>query len=230
MDFGFFSFALVAGALATVNPCGFIMLPALIAIQLQRIGAVGETDRSTMVLRGLGFGLQATVAFLVVFVVLGLAVSLGARSLIAIFPWAGLFVGVVLVAIGLWSLIGKRPLPIPSLGRQRFGGEATGGFAFGAAYAFASLSCTLPIFLAVVGGTLLGEGLAAATTPLAGYALGMGSVLLVVTLAVALSASTVTQMLRSVMPYVERVGSLLLVVIGGYLVWYWAPLLLNGPV
>ena len=145
MDFGFFGFALAAGALATVNPCGFIMLPALVAVQLQQAAGSGEADRTALVTRSIGFGLRATIGFLVVFATLGLVVGLGARSVVRLFPFGGLVIGVVLLVIGLYSLLGRRPLPIPRLGRQPFGRPASGGVAFGAAYAIASLSCTLPI-------------------------------------------------------------------------------------
>ena len=223
MDLGFFGFAFAAGALATVNPCGFVMLPALVAVQLRQTAGSAEAPRSVLVARGIGFGLRATVGFLIVFGVLGLAVGLGARSIVRVFPFGGVLVGVVLLVIGLYSLIGRRPLPIPGLGRRRFGHPISGGVAFGAAYAVASLSCTLPIFLAVVGGTLISEGLGAAVVPLAGYALGMGGVLLAVTLATALSAGAVVRILRRAMPIVERAGSALLVGIGVYLIAYWVP-------
>lgn len=223
MDLGFFGFALVAGALATVNPCGFVMLPALVAVQLRQAGGSKGPDRRDVVVRGVGFGLRATAGFLLVFGLLGLVVGLGARSVVRLFPFGGLVVGAVLLAIGLRSLIGRRPLSIPGLTRRPFGKKVSGGLAFGAAYAVASLSCTLPIFLAVVGGTLLAEGIASAIVPLVGYALGMGGVLLAVTLATALSAGAVVRGLRAAMPYVETVGSVLLVGIGGYLVVYWLP-------
>lgn len=223
MDPGLFAFALAAGALATVNPCGFVMLPALVAIQLQRATPTAATERPTVVLRAASFALQATVGFLLVFGLLGLTVGLGARSIVGLFPFGGLLVGVALLAIGLWTLVGRRPLPIPGVARRPFGRRVSGGVAFGAAYAVASLSCTLPIFLAVVGGTLLADGLGSAIVPLVGYAAGMGAVLLAVTLATALSAGAVIRSLRAAMPYVETVGAVLLTAIGGYLVVYWLP-------
>lgn len=223
MDFGLFGFAFAAGALATVNPCGFVMLPALVAIQLRRTSGSAEATRTELVARGIGFGLRATVGFLVVFGVLGLAVGLGARSIVRLFPFGGVLVGVVLLVIGLYGLLGRRPLPLPGLDRGRFGRPVSGGVAFGAAYAVASLSCTLPIFLAVVGGTLLSDGIGAALLPLIGYAVGMGGVLLAVTLATALSADAVVRVLRRAMPIVEQTGSALLVGIGVYLVAYWLP-------
>lgn len=227
MDVGLFGFALAAGALATVNPCGFVMLPALVAVQLQGTGG-GEVERRELVSRGVGFGLRATLGFLVVFGLIGVIVAIGARSLVRVFPYGGLAIGAILFAIGLWSLLGRRPLPLPGLGPRPFGRAPSGAVAFGAAYAVASLSCTLPIFLAVVGGTLFAEGAAAAIVPFAGYAVGMGGVLLAVTLATALSAGALVRTLRSTMPYVERIGALLLTGVGVYLVIYWLPRLV-GP-
>ena len=227
MDLGFFGFAFGAGALASVNPCGFVMLPALVAVQLRDSAGSATASRSRLLVRGLSFGLRATLGFVLVCGLLGLAVGLGARSIAGLFPFGGALVGAAMLAIGLHGLFGRRPLPIPALGGRRFGQPVSGGVAFGAAYAVASLSCTLPIFLAVVGGTLLSEGLAASLVPFVGYAVGMGSVLLAVTLATALSSGALVRLLRRAMPFVEQAGSFLLVGIGVYLVAYWAPHLLR---
>jgi len=52
---------------------------------------------------------------------------------------------------------------------------------FGIVYAIGSLSCTLPVFLIVVGSALVGGSAAASFGQFLGYALGMGAVRLVVT-------------------------------------------------
>jgi cytochrome c biogenesis protein CcdA len=222
VDLGLFGIALAAGALASVNPCGFVMLPALVAVQLQG-AATGVAGRSGAVVGAVGFGLRATVGFLAVFALVGTVVTMGARTIVLMFPYGGLVIGAVLLAIGLWSLLGRRPLPLPGLVRRPFGRPTSGAVAFGTAYAIASLSCTLPVFLAVVGGTLLAEGVTAGLVPFVGYALGMGGVLLAVTLATAFSAGALVRRLRVAMPYVEGAGALLLTVIGAYLVVYWLP-------
>lgn len=230
MDLGLFGFAFGAGALATVNPCGFVMLPALVALQLQQVDTGSVAAHSSPVIRGLLFGGRVTAGFLLVFGALGLVLGLGARSIAQAFPYGGFIIGLALLAFGLWSLLGRRALPVPAWARPSFGRPTRGGLAFGVAYAIASLSCTLPVFLAVVGGTLLLDGLAAAIVPFAGYALGMGAVLIAVTMATALSAGAATSFLRKVMPYVERTGSLLLIGIGAYLVLKWLPVITSAKV
>jgi cytochrome c biogenesis protein CcdA len=218
LDLSLIGFALVAGALATVNPCGFVMLPTLVAIQL------GQGSRELgggRIGSAVGFALQATAGFLVVFGLLGLTIAAGIRSVSGLFPVGGLAVGILLLAAGLYGLLARRPLlavPLPAqvLGRQ------VGGAAFGVAYAVASLSCTLPIFLAVLGGTLLASGPLAVVVSVVAYALGMGTVLLGVALAAAVSGLALTQRLRPIAPLVDQVGSFALTGVGLYLVVYWA--------
>ena len=93
--------------------------------------------------------------------------------------------------------------------------------AFGAAYSISSLSCTLPIFLAVVGIGLGTQGLGAAFGQFMGYALGMGSVLIAVTVGAALFRGAVAKWLRGSMLAISRASAMFLVGAGGYLIYYW---------
>jgi cytochrome c biogenesis protein CcdA len=94
-------------------------------------------------------------------------------------------------------------------------------FLFGIAYAIGSLSCTLPIFLVVVGGSLAGQGLAASFGQFIGYALGMGLILVAVTIGSALFRGSVARWLRQAIPYVHNASALFLIGAGAYLVYYW---------
>ncbi len=96
-----------------------------------------------------------------------------------------------------------------------------GFFIFGLAFATASLSCTLPIFLTVVGGSLAVSGIGSAALQFVSYALGMGLVILFLTLSIALFKGAVVGQLRTVMPYVERVSAVFMMVAGSYIVYYW---------
>jgi cytochrome c-type biogenesis protein len=80
---GVMTFAFGAGLLATVNPCGFVMLPGFIGMQL---GAAEEAGQRTVVSRcaqGLGLGLVLSGAFSVVLVLAGLGLAAGLRVLVA---------------------------------------------------------------------------------------------------------------------------------------------------
>jgi hypothetical protein len=91
---------------------------------------------------------------------------------------------------------------------------------FGIGYGAASLGCTLPLFLALVGASL---GRTKLTAFLA-YAVGMAVVLMALSVLVALIREGATQLVRPALPYMSRVAGLLLLASGGYLFYYWARL------
>ena len=99
--------------------------------------------------------------------------------------------------------------------------DPRGYFVFGLSYGTASLSCTLPIFLVVVGSTLAVEGLLEAVGQFIFYALGMGSVIMVLTLAVALFKGAATKVVRKALPYIQPVSAALMLLAGSYIVFYW---------
>jgi cytochrome c biogenesis protein CcdA len=94
-------------------------------------------------------------------------------------------------------------------------------FLFGIAYAVGSLSCTLPVFLVVVGSALATQGFIASLGQFLAYALGMGLVLIAVTVGAAMFRGTVARWLRSAIPYVHRMSALFLLGAGAYLIYYW---------
>jgi len=99
---------------------------------------------------------------------------------------------------------------------------------FGAAYAIASLGCTLPLFLALVGASLGAGGAGESLGVFAAYAVGMAVVLTAVSLAAALAREGLARGLRRLLPHMSRIAGGLLVIAGGYLVYYWLRLEL-GP-
>ena len=216
------AYAFSAGMVATVNPCGFAMLPAYIAYHL----GLGDESKSTIgrASNGTLMGLVATVGFVTLFGGVGLVITAGGRVLIRFFPYWGLGVGVGLVALGLFLLLSRRHLGLMAASRVQ--GPKTiqgprGFFLFGIAYALASLSCTLPIFLVVVGSALAAEGFVSGIVQFISYGLGMGAILISVTLGVVFFKTAVSQGLRYLMPYVEPVSALAMVAAGSYLVYYW---------
>ncbi len=217
------AYAFAAGLAASVNPCGFMMLPAFAAYRL----GVQEGPRPLIptLLAAVQLALVATGGFVVVFAAAGLVLGLGGRALLASFPWAGLGVGVILAALGVWLLVGGRSFGLAAAKRVQFRprGGVLGTFLFGVGYAVASLGCTLPIFFVVVGGALSSEGLTGALILFVSYALGMGAVLTGVALATALSKGFLVRGLKAVVPHTERIGALMLIGVGLYLVYYWLP-------
>jgi cytochrome c biogenesis protein CcdA len=223
-------YAFGAGMVAAVNPCGFAMLPAYLGLYL---GARDPADLQGSFGQRLGkallVSLLVTAGFVLLFGAAGLLISAGARALIAYVPWIGLAIGVLLVVIGAW-LLGGGTLGT-SLGSRLAAeiGNPTqtsmkGYFLFGLSYGIASLSCTLPVFLTVVGSTVAASGFLGASFQFFMYALGMGFVILVLTIGIALFKGAVVGTLRKALPYVHTVGAVLLMVAGAYIIYYWLTL------
>jgi cytochrome c-type biogenesis protein len=217
------AYAFSAGMVATVNPCGFAMLPAYLSLYL---GAHddGYAARPLVVRLGqaLLLGATATAGFVVLFGVVGLIIALGGHALVSLAPVAALAIGVLLIAFGLAMLAGYRLSP-GVLWRLRVpaGAGRWGILLFGAGYAVASLGCTLPIFLVVVGSALAAGGVLAGLSMFIAYSLGMGAVLITLTAGAALFKGAVARGLRRLLPYVERISAALLIGAGAYIVSYW---------
>ena len=96
-----------------------------------------------------------------------------------------------------------------------------GFFLFGVSYGIASLSCTLPIFLAVIGVNLRASSIYDSMLQFGLYGIGMGSMIMFVTLSMVALKGVMIRYIKSVLPYVERIGFLLVVVSGMYVVFYW---------
>jgi cytochrome c biogenesis protein CcdA len=214
-------YAFAAGMVASVNPCGILMLPSYVLYQLK--GEEGSASAARRAWRGFVIAVMVSAGFVVVFSLVGSVISLGGRWLVTAFPYLGLLIGIGMVGLGIWILATNRTLSIlgggpVSIDRER---SLKNAFLFGTAYATGSLSCTLPIFLVVVGTSLTGGGLLSSFGQFLGYAMGMGTIIFVVTIGAALFRRAMTRWLRLVAPYIHRLGALFLMGAGLYLVYYW---------
>ena len=215
------SLAFGAGMLATVNPCGFAMLPAYLGFFAGMDD--GPTSRVRAVLRALLVGLVLTAGFTLVFLVFGVLLSSVKSQIDSSLPWVTVVFGFVLFGLGVAMLKGFEPkIRIPRFDR---GGEATtlpSMFIYGVSFAIASLSCAIGPFITAVAGTASGENgsYPNAVAHYLAYAFGMGLVVTVLTLAVALAKSSLVTSIRSVLPYVNRVAGMFLIVAGLYVAYY----------
>jgi cytochrome c-type biogenesis protein len=222
-----FGFAFGVGMVAAVNPCGFAMLPAYLSLYL---GAheedFGKRSSMSRLLRALLVGVVVSSGFVLLFGLAGLVISAGGTLLLDVMPTLGIVIGGILVLVGLWMLAG-RTLQVGAF--ERFAGRVgdptnvsvRSFFLFGLAYGAASLSCTLPAFLAVVGSSLTSAGVLAGAGRFFGFGLGMAAVLVTLTLALAFFKQGLVRWLRNAVPYVRLVSAVLLVVAGAYVIFYW---------
>jgi cytochrome c-type biogenesis protein len=151
---------------AAFNPCGFAILPAYLGLYLNEES--GRASLAARARRSLAVAAVVAAAFTVLFGVMGAVFSLGSSLIVRSLPWAGLGVGVVLILVGGTVLSGRLigstlPQRMASRVGKAAGSHGTRGYAaFGLAYGFASLGCTLPLFLSLVGTAIAAGGLWAA--------------------------------------------------------------------
>jgi cytochrome c biogenesis protein CcdA len=226
-------FAFGAGVLATVNPCGFVMLPAFLSLFLgtddssaRPRGGHARSGKSVpaRIGHGLAVGLAVSAGFSGVFTAVGLLISVGLRPLMQAMPWAAVVVGAVLVLAGLMMASGKQ-ITVPLTASLDRRGLVTGRgwramIAFGGGYAVASLSCTQASTAAPVQAVLV----------FAAYAAGSATVLTAFAVAAALAQVTLGRAVRRGLPVLSRLGGAVLALSGAYLVVYWLPVLTgHGP-
>jgi cytochrome c biogenesis protein CcdA len=214
--------ALVAGAVAAVNPCGFALLPAYLAMLVSDAPADGVQGTRGQVLRAARFSLAMTAGFVAVFGVFGAVIARLSLSVERYLPVVTLAIGVVLVVLGVWVLRGGHVPGIRLAGRVGLAPRSTLGsqVLYGVAFAAASLSCTIAPFLAVTGAASRTADTGGVLLTFVVYALGMGSVVTALAMAVALAQGSLVHRLRSASPVIERVSGLLLVLAGAYIAWY----------
>lgn len=219
-------FALGAGVAAAFNPCGFAMLPAYLGLYL---GANEPQSPSVVSQIGKALLIGATVSagFVLLFALAGAVIALGARSALgSVLPWIGISIGILLTVVAAWLVSGgKLYTALAQQLSEKFGkpGQTNirGYFIFGLSYGLASLSCTLPIFLAVIGTSFASASIWTSFAQFVLYALGMGAVILALTLGIAIFKTAMVGMMRKAMPIIAPLGNWLMLVAGAYIVFYW---------
>lgn len=220
--------AFSAGMVATLNPCGFAMLPAYLSYFMgiqDDSRSRGAAMRSALIV-----GSIVSTGFLVVFGIAGIIITGVSRSLATQWiPWMALAVGVGIVALGVALLFGYEltvGLPKAKRGTKSRGYRSV--FGFGVSYAVASLSCTLPVFLTVVATQITQRSFGAGIVVFVAYALGMATVLLGITVMLGIGKRSFVGRLRGSARYINRISGGILVAAGAWIVWFWSTALASG--
>jgi cytochrome c biogenesis protein CcdA len=209
-----------AGMLATVNPCGFAMLPAYLSYFLGLDDP--STSATTGVARALKVGAVVSFGFMLVFGLIGWIIhATGTSSIQERVPWLTIVIGLALVALGIAMLRGYTPsFKLPMLNKGGDSRELGSMFLFGVSYATVSISCTIPVFISLVITSFTTRGVASGVSLFVAYGLGMATLMMALTLSLAMARKSLVGKLRSALPYVNRVAGVLLILTGGYVAYY----------
>ena len=112
------------------------------------------------------------------------------------------------------------PTTSPAAGRDRDSSQGLKFYyAYGIAYAVASVGCTLPIFLIVLQSAVQG-GLANSVVQFGAYALGMSAMMLALSVVMVLSKELIQRAMPVLMQGIRWVGGIIVIGAGAYLIWY----------
>jgi cytochrome c biogenesis protein CcdA len=219
---GLVGLAFAAGLVAAVNPCGFAMLPAylLLVVRGQRAGE--RPSPLAGVARALAATAGMALGFLTVFGLFGALTISAATTVQRYLPYATVVIGIVLVALGIWLLSGREltALTPRSLGPRWAPTGLAGMYGYGISYAIASLSCTIGPFLAVTAAGLRSGSVVTGVSIYLAYVAGLTLVVGVLAIAAATASSALADRLRRILPFVNRIGGGLLVLVGLYVGYY----------
>lgn len=214
------AFALLLGAVAAFNPCGFALLPAYVAVIVTGSADAG-ISRATSLRRALGFGTAMTLGFVAIFAGFGLlfgAVNAALQgSVLPYLPYLTAVLGVALVVLGI-VMVRHGELRGPGLS---FAGKApqrtfASQILYGVTFGLASMSCTIGPFLAVVTMSLAAGSPVGAVMPFFVYALGMGTAVVAVSLIAAVAGASAAGALRRHSRRIVRVGGVVMILAGLY--------------
>ncbi|MBA0046266.1 cytochrome c biogenesis CcdA family protein [Mycobacterium sp. NPDC050853] len=219
IDTAAITFALGAGLVAALNPCGFAFLPGYLGLVIA--GSDGTTSRLTAVTRAATATVAMAAGFLTVFGVFGLVISPVVASAGRYMPFATVVIGIGLVALSIWLLSGRElTVMLPRVS----GGVPTSSlfsmYGYGLTYAVASLSCTVGPFLAVISTTFKQGSIVSGVLAFIAYGAGMAVTVGVAALAVALLGNSVQTTMRKVLPYVGRIAGVIVLLTGLYITYY----------
>lgn len=216
---GSFTYSLLLGMLAAVNPCGFVLLPTYLVAYLS---VSDDTDVATRLRRSLVVGGSVSAGFLVVFLIVGAISRLFTNWIEINAKYASLVVGLALTVMGIRMLSGWRPrIWVPALGGESRRNGVVGMFAFGVVYAIASIGCTIGLLTTAILGSFTRDGLVSGVLSVVMYGFGMALFVTALTTTLAFAKTALVRGGRGVMSVVSYVSSGLVLITGIYLAWYW---------
>ncbi|GAA2049798.1 cytochrome c biogenesis protein CcdA [Leifsonia soli] len=216
-------YAFTLGLAATVNPCGFPLLPAYLAVFL----GAEPAPVGVRLLRAFRASLAMTAGFVTVFAIVGIAVATGLRLAVAWVPWFTAALGLTLLVAGVFGVAGRQ-LRAPAIALPFRSGRGMLAMAgYGAAFATTSLGCAFPLFAAAVApSAATGSVLDSAAAALS-YALGMGLFVAACSILAALVGAEAVRVAGRYARRLPKAASALLLIVGIYLLAYGTRLILE---
>ncbi len=206
-----FSFAFIGGLIASISPCILAMLP----INLSYIGTLKIKSRREALIKVSLF----VFGVIIVLSLLGLVSSFAGAVMIEYRGHINLTVGAIVIIMGL-SLLGIIKLPLPQINVDASG---IGPLGVGLTYGLVSSPCASPVLFAVLATAAATGSQILATITMFSYALGYTIIIFLSSLMAGFAKQT--RLLLNHSEWIVRIGSVALILTGGYylvtgLLWF----------
>ena len=219
-------YSFTAGAVSTVNPCGFALLPAWYA---RGMSVHADRPVAERLVRAVLAGVAVSLGFVVIFVIAGVILASGASWLGPALPWIGITLGLGLALVGAHWVVGARLPGLPVVDVCRRVNTKYGAFGFGLSYGLASISCTLPIFMSVAGLTFL-VGSEVSPVGITAFLAGATSVLILVSILGTVTGAGVVRAAQVRAGLLRRLTGGLTFLAGLYIALYWGRLFFDNTI
>lgn len=212
--------AMIFGTAAFFSPCSFSVLPAYVSHYL----AGDIQGEKNAIRKGIYFGLIAAIGVITINVLVGLVIALlgsaapfakDPREDIALILGIRAVAGLLIITMGILTVL-DRPLPVPSffhklMGRASFGKSI---FLYGLLYNGAAVGCTGPILLGLTLYALSAGSFVSAFTAFVVFALTMGTLMIILTTAIAMFKEKATQKLIPLTPVIKKIAGWVMILAG----------------
>ena len=214
---GLYVLAFLTGLMSFFAPCAFPLLPGYISYYIGRYES-GPTLRGSV-----KAGIASATGINGIFALIGAAVAVGGAAVKSYLTYFAPGVGFVIILLGLAMVFGKTESfekfgGILSSYSSKVGGRArySGLFMYGVGYGLASMGCQAPVFIALIFAGLASGGALEAFMVFLSFSIGMGSMMLIVSIIVGTAKMTILERMRKMTPYINRACGVILIIVGAY--------------
>jgi cytochrome c-type biogenesis protein len=224
-----YSLAILAAVGSFFSPCSFPLLPGYMAYYLG-LDAGSKQKPSTRTAAGRGF--LAALGMIVVYGIIAVIVFAIGYSAAAFVSSLGLYVGIILIALGALTLTPlqyhKLVEPFRKL-RQRIlpskeGKEMGIGpkmFVYGVGYGAAGFACVAPPFIAAILNASIYGNIMFGVLVLVIYSAIVIALMIAITVLLSEAGQAAVKKMNRYVNVIKKISGIALIIAGIYLVWFW---------
>ena len=217
MEFYYFSF--LQGVLAFLAPCAVALLPGYIIAFISRSEGK-KANLQNRLFRGMKLAMLSIAGILVIYTIAGALILTAAQLLKDYMMWITIGMGAVLIGIGGLMVLGKNMSFTLNIRQSSEKSEVAEAFIFGLAYAIGALGCLFPLFLVVATQAMAAPSVWTGAGYFGAYFGGMSLMMIGAILLSVFARDILMKYLRKILPHMEMVTGWLLILAGGYVIYY----------